>query len=58
MEYEAAHGATIPSGGEQHITAFTEEDKEKHMVDQICEVNQGRLIVSKVVKAGNCVVVL
>ena len=48
-----ANGVTIPNEGEKRFNAFTEEGKEKRMVLQVCEVNQGLLSVSKAVAAGN-----
>ena len=44
LECEAANGASI---------LFTEEGRERKTVVQRCDVSQGLLSVSKVVKAGN-----
>ena len=56
VEYEVANGVSIPNEGEKRFTAVTEEGKEKNMVVQVCDVNQGLLSVSKAVAAGNRVV--
>ena len=53
VEYEAANGATIPNEGEKRFTAFTEDGREKGMVVQICDVNQGLMSVSNLDAAGN-----
>ena len=53
VEYEAANGATIANEGEKKFSAFTEDGREKKMVVQICDVNQGLLSVSKLNAAGN-----
>ena len=45
-----------PNGAAKMFNAFTEEGRDKKMVVQICDVAQGLLSVSKVVRAGNRVV--
>ena len=54
--YEVANGERIPNEGEKKFKAVTAEGKEKQMVMQVCDVNQGLLSVSKATAAGNRVV--
>jgi hypothetical protein len=54
--YEVASGHQIPNEGEKRFSAVTEEGKEKKLVLQVCDVNQGLLSVAKMMTAGNRVV--
>ena len=54
--YEVASGHRIANEGEKRFQAMTEEGREKKMVLQVAEVNQGLLSVSKAAAAGNRVV--
>ena len=56
VKYEVANGEQIPNEGEKKFNAATEEGITKQVTLQVCDVNQGLLSVSKVVKAGNRVV--
>jgi hypothetical protein len=55
VEYEVASGHFIPNEGEKKFEAMTEEGTNKRMIMQVCDVTQGLLSVSKVVKAGNSI---
>ena len=52
----AASGHRIPNEGEKRSQAMTAEGKQKKMVLQVAEVNQGLLSVSKATAAGNRVI--
>ena len=56
VEYEVANGVRIPNLGEKSFRAVSEENVERSITAQVCEVNKALLSVQKVMKAGNRIV--
>ena len=56
VKYEVASGHQVPNEGEKRFVAMTEEGAEKGLTLQVCDVTQGLLSVSKMMKAGNRVI--
>ena len=56
VKYEVADGSHIPHMGEHKFNAFTEGGLSRDVIAQVTEVNKALSSVSKVVRAGNRVV--